>query len=155
MYVEFMHPSRAWIFAQRVTVHFSLWKQLTLKIVFMQCYLYAVSSNSDEEFSIGAAIGITFIVTLILSVTFTLLVAYILHKVWIVKQKTTTDVEDNLPLSAEPIVSANNSDVHEFPDDDQSTSYQSNPLATVKPNSSHAMHKFDDKDDIQVSDNIE
>jgi len=119
----------------------------------MQCYLYAVSSNSDEEFSIGAAIGITFVVTLILSVAFTLLVVYIVYKVWIVEQKTTTDIEDNLPLSAKPIVSANNSNVHEF--HHQSTRYQSNPLATVKPNSAHAMHKFDDKDDIQISDNIE
>jgi len=126
----------------------------------MQCYfLYAVSSNSNEENSIGAAIGITFVVTLILSVAFTLFVVYIVYKVWIVKQKaylvnqkTTTDIGDNVPLSAEPMVSAKNSNVYDISDNVQ---FMSNPQATIQLNSVLALHKLDAEDETQVSDNIE
>jgi len=121
--------------------------------------LYADSSKSDDKSSNGAAIGITFTVTLILSVAFTLLVVCIVYKVWIekqrtwiVNQKTTTDVADNVPLSAEPMVSADDSMLHDFPDDDQSMRYQSNPLATSKPVSANSEAQIHAKDDYQVYD---
>jgi len=43
------------------------------------------------------AIGITFVVTIFLSVGFTLLLVYIVCKAWTKKQKTATDLEEDVP----------------------------------------------------------
>jgi len=52
------------------------------------------------------------------------------------------------------MVSTNDSDVYEFPDNLQSTRYQADPLVTIQPNPVYSMHQFDTKEDRLVYANI-
>jgi len=106
---------------------------------------------SGEDFSVGAAIGITFATTLILSVALNLLLMYVVYKVWTKKQKKATDSEEDVPSSAKPMVSAKDSDVYEFP---ECTRYQGDPLATIQPNPAYSMQQFEPKKDKPVYANI-
>jgi len=109
---------------------------------------------SDEDISIGAAVGIAIVITLILSVALTLSVVYISYKVWIIKQKKATNSEGDVQSSAKPTVSAKDSDVYVFPDNLQSARHQSDLLATIQPNPAYPMQQFDAKEDEQVYVNV-
>ena len=113
---------------------------------------YTGSSSSDDSLSTGAAVGITFVVTLLLSVAFTLLVVYIVYKIRTRKEQAAS--EDEVPTSAKPIVTAKDSDVYEFPENVQSPRYQGDPLATIQPNPSYDMHYFGTKNDKPVYANV-
>ena len=110
------------------------------------------STSSDDSLSTGAAIGITFVVTSILSVAITLMVAYMVYK--IKTRKENKDSVEEVPTSAKPIVSAKGGDVYEYPENLDSTRYQGDPLATIQPNPSYDVHYFGASKDKPVYANI-
>ena len=115
--------------------------------------------------SIAAAVGITFTITLIISILFTLLIVYIVYKI---KQPTA----NNIPSSVNAVITAASlpredstikgtacNDVYEYPENYKSsndtTRYQKTPsAATLQPNPAYSMEAFDKNDSTPVYENV-
>ena len=101
------------------------------------------SDNDEDTFNVFAAVGITFAVTLIISVLFTLVIVYIVCKI---KRKPAKD--DSRVTFSSMLMTAKDSTIkanegcdyedYEFPEDlkeaNSTRRYQSNPVAVMQQN---------------------
>lgn len=112
-------------------------------------------NDNDDALSTSAAVGITFVVTLIVSVLFTLVIVYIVYR--IIKKKAGADENEARVVFSSASMGAKNSTIkvtesscdsetYVFPEDlERATStnrYQGNPVAPMQRNPAYGLSKF-------------
>ena len=107
--------------------------------------------NDDNGSDVPAAVGITFVVTVLITVALTLLIVFVVYKM---KKKDTTSEVSTVNTAAitaasskkatvTSITSSFDSENYEFPENFQqaevTTRYQSNPIATLQVNPAYGL----------------
>ena len=115
--------------------------------------------------SIATAVGITFVITLVISILFTLLIVYVVYKI---KQSTANNKPSpvsavvtaaSLPREDSTIKATTCNDDYEYPENfksrDDTTRYQKYPSgATLQPNPAYSMEVFDKNDSTPVYESL-
>ena len=105
-------------------------------------------TSDDEGLSVPTAVGITFVITLLLSVSITLLIVYIVYKI---KKPTAKNVPSSVSAIAagapvpemSTIKGAASSTYEDYEYPENNTRYQSDPSAVLQPNPAYSMEGFD------------
>ena len=139
-----------------------LW--IIIQLFYLKCLIANLDSSTKETsddggLSVPAAVGITFVITLIISISATLLIVYIVYKI---KQPTAKNVPSSVSaiVAGTPVsnmstikgaTSGTNAD-YEYPENN--TRYQSNPSAVLQPNPAYSMEGFDKDENTQIYENL-
>ena len=119
-------------------------------------------TSDDGGLSVPAAVGITFVITLIISISVTLLIVYIVYKVYKIKKPAAKNVPSSVSaiVAGTPVpnmstikeaTSGTNGD-YEYPENNPR--YQSDPSAVLQPNPAYSMEGFDKDENAQIYENL-
>ena len=119
----------------------------------MQCiyciYFFTDCANSDEDWlTTIAAVGITFVLTLIVTIFITLLIVHLVHKKKGAAKKKIIGTQNPtaVPSTDKCGLSAKKSEVYEFPDNftpSEEDRYQKHPGAALQRNPAYGVEKYD------------